>query len=402
MVMTMVGPGSIRAEIIELPQAGRPKVNSPKAGHGAGQESRQGRERLVQTHVVGVLAGEGSGPEVVGAALTVLAAVEAALPGHRFDVRHGGLIGDQAIAQTGQPLSEEVAEFCGQIFKERGAILAGARGNRFVYESRRRFHLNCKLNPLVPPTVPLAAHRMKPETLAGVNILVVRENLGGIYQGTWGESRSATQGAWAEQTFRYTEPQIQKIIHKAAALAHTRRGLLTVVTKPNGVPTISNLWLRCAREIAAAYQIPLRELEIDYAAFALIQDPRQFDVIVTPNLFGDILSDAGGVLLGSRGLCYGGSFSDTGAALYQTNHGAAHDLAGTNRANPVGQIYSLAMMLRESFGLPHAADAIHAAVEQVWRAGYRTADLAEPNCVTLGTHQFASHVAQAVCNRVPA
>ena len=169
-----------------------------------------------------------------------------------------------------------------------------------------------------------------------------------------------------------------------------------MVTKPNGVPTISNLWLRCAREIATAYQIPLRELEIDYAAFALIQDPRQFDVIVTPNLFGDILSDVGGVLLGSRGLCYGGSFSDTGVAIYQTNHGAAHDLAGTDRANPVGQIYSLAMMLRESFGLPREAIGIHAAVDQVWHKGVRTDDLAEPGCQSVGTQEMARLIAEAV------
>jgi 3-isopropylmalate dehydrogenase len=169
-----------------------------------------------------------------------------------------------------------------------------------------------------------------------------------------------------------------------------------LVVKPGGVPTISNLWSVCAREVASDFAVNIRELEIDNAAYQLVQDPHQFDVIVSPNLFGDILSDLGGVLLGSRGLCYGASFSCNKAAVYQTNHGAAHDLASTNRANPVGQIFSLAMMLRESFGLSEAADLIDAAVSEVWRQGWRTEDLSQTGCRVLGTREMATHVAESV------
>jgi 3-isopropylmalate dehydrogenase len=140
----------------------------------------------------------------------------------------------------------------------------------------------------------------------------------------------------------------------------------------------------------------LQELEIDNAAFQLIQNPRQFDVVVTSNLFGDVLADLGGVLLGSRGMCYGGSFAESGAAVYQTNHGAARELAGTDRANPVGQIMSLAMLLRESFDLNREAGLIEAAIADVWRQGLRTDDLAEAGCRLVGTREMGESVADAV------
>ncbi len=338
----------------------------------------------------------GGGPEVVEAALTVLRAVESLSSSPRFEVRMGGRIGNQAICEYGRPLSEEACQFCEEIFAQGGAILAGAGGDRFVYDARRRFELYCKLNPLIPPSVPLRAGRIRPEYTAGVDIMVVRENMGGVYQGAWGEHRTAGDGRIASQRFEYTERQIRQIVDVAVRLANDRRGELAVVVKPNGVPTISQLWIDCAREIAASHSIRLRELEIDYATFHMIQDPHRFDVVVTSNLFGDILSDVGGLLLGSRGLCYGGSFSASGAAIYQTNHGAALDLAGTDRANPVGQIHSLAMLLRDSFGMAREAENIHRAVESVWRSGVRTDDLREPGCRLVGTQEMGRLVAAAV------
>jgi 3-isopropylmalate dehydrogenase len=346
--------------------------------------------------VIGILPGEGVGPEMIGAAVRVLRAVEDVVPGFRCEVREGGLIGDAAIARDGTPLTPPVAQFCRDVFAAGGAILAGAGGDRFVYDCRREFGLYCKLNPLKPSRVALQASRMRPEVTAAVDILVVRENLGGVYQGEWELTGATGPHRSASQRFEYHESQVRDIVERAAQLAQTRRGGLTMVVKPNGVPTISQLWLDVARETALQAGVRLRELEIDYAAFQLLQDPRQFDVVVTPNLFGDILSDIGGVLLGSRGLCFGASYSKSGAAIYQTNHGAARDLAGTDRANPVGQIHSLAMLLRESFGRAQEARLIEAAVEHVWEAGMRTDDLAEPGARIVGTTEMTDCIVKAV------
>jgi len=346
--------------------------------------------------VLGILPGEGVGPELVGAAVRVLRAVEKVTPGFRCDVREGGLIGDAAIARDGTPLSPPVVQFCREVFSVGGAILAGAGGDRFVYDCRREFGLYCKLNPLRPSRVPLRASRMRLDVTEAVDILVVRENLGGVYQGEWEATGTDGRRRTASQRFEYHEFQVRDIVERAAALAQARRGSLTVVVKPNGVPTISQLWLDVAREIASRTGVQLRELEIDYAAFQLLQDPQQFDVVVTPNLFGDILSDIGGVLLGSRGLCFGASYSKGGRAIYQTNHGAARDLAGTDRANPVGQIHSLAMLLRESFGQVREARLIESAVEAAWRSGVRTDDLAEPGMRTVGTTEMTDCIVEAV------
>ena len=193
--------------------------------------------------------------------------------------------------------------------------------------------------------------------------------------------------------------QIRRILTVAGAIAQERRGEMTVVVKPGGIPTVSRLWSDCARDVARELSLRTREIEMDYAVYHLIQDPQMLDVVVTPNMFGDILSDAGGVLLGSRGLCHGASYSPTGAAVYQTNHGAAHDLAGTDRANPVGQIFALAMLLHESFGLVHEARLIEAAVADVWRNGYRTADVAEAGSRIVGTREMACRIADAAVHR---
>jgi 3-isopropylmalate dehydrogenase len=346
---------------------------------------------------IGVLKGEGIGPEVVGAALTVLGALESInWNNNRFHVSLGGAIGHDAVRECGQALSPGVHQFCTEVFAAGGAILAGPGAGRFVYDMRRQFDLFCKLNPLVTCRELRHAGCLKPDHTAEVDVLVVRENVAGVYQGRWNETSNNGDGRIAHHSFCYSETQVRRVLNVAAAIARERRGELTLVLKPSGMPTISRLWSDCARDVARECSIHIRELEIDYAVFHLIQNPREFDVIVTSNMFGDIMSDVGGVLLGSRGLCYGGSFSSAGAAVYQTNHGAAHDLAGTDRANPVGQIFSLAMLLRESFGLAREADLIEAAVVDVWRRGIRTADLREDGCRVVGTREMADRVADAV------
>jgi 3-isopropylmalate dehydrogenase len=226
-------------------------------------------------------------------------------------------------------------------------------------------------------------------------MLLVRENAAGIYQGQWQESTAPDGGRRTEQTFGYTEFEVRRILQVAAGIAAERRGILHVVIKDGGVPTISKLWRDCAEDIARATAIQCHILNVDLVAYLMVQHPEKFDVMVSPNLFGDILADLGGALLGSRALSFSGNFSAAGAAVYQTNHGAAYDLAGTNQANPAGQIYSLALLLRESFGLMREADIIESALAEVWRQGWRTADLVHDGN-PIGTKEMADRVAGEV------
>ncbi len=349
----------------------------------------------LRAYTIGVLAGEGIGPELIGVARQVLDAVSAvrSIP---FEIFEGGLIGLPAIAESGCALSEEVVRFCQSIFERGGAILAGAGGDRFVYDLRKQFDLFCKLNPLIPHPDLRSCSVVKPTVLEEVNVLVVRDNSGGVYQGQGTLARARSGVRQGEHCFAYDERQVQRLLRVAAAIAQQRSGKLTVVVKPNGIPAISQLWTESAEQVTDEFGIGLQMLEIDYAVFQLIQSPRAFDVIAAPNLFGDILADLGGVLLGSRGLCYGASFSETGAAVYQTNHGAAYDLAGSNRANPIAQVLALSMLLHESFGLTAEAALIEAAVTEVIRDGQRTFDIMASGCNLIGTQEMAKRIVQAI------
>jgi 3-isopropylmalate dehydrogenase len=338
--------------------------------------------------VLGVLEGEGVGPEVIRASLKVLAAVAATL-NRKFDIRIAERTG--AAVEPGG-----AAAFCARTFSEGGAVLAGPVGGRFVYDTRKRFDLFCKISPLQPRAELRGAGRLKPEWVCNADLLVVRENASGVYQGQWQEAVGPDGGRRAEHRFSYTESEVRRILEPASRIARHRRGEMTVVVKQAGVPAISALWRDCAAEIAPSAGVKLSVLDVDYAAYRFIQHAHDMDVVVAPNMFGDILSDLGGVLLGSRALTYSGNFAAGVAAIYQTNHGAAHDLAGSDKANPVGQMFALAMLLRESFGDLEAADLIEAAVHSVWRQGWRTADLAEPGCRLAGTQQMGDLVAAAV------
>ena len=334
------------------------------------------------------------GSEVIAGALSVLAALESA--GEvRFELRTGGIIGTEAEVRHGIPLSAEVTDFCRRVFADGGAVLAGPGGGRFVYDLRREFDLFCKISPLRVCPALIADNHIKPEYVRNVDILLIRENVAGLYQGCWQENSGQNGERKAEQSFSYTESEVLRILKVAARIAAERRGVLHVVIKDGGVPTISKLWRDCAVEIARTVPVQCQLLNVDLAAYLLLQHPQEFDVMVAPNLFGDILADLGGALLGSRALSFSGNFSTAGAAVYQTNHGAAYDLAGTSRANPAGQIYSLAMLLRESFGLMRQADIVEAALAEVWRQGWRTADLAHDGN-PIGTTEMADRVAGEV------
>jgi 3-isopropylmalate dehydrogenase len=344
---------------------------------------------------IGILPGEGIGPEVIETALGLLPAIERET-GLRFDLRTGGKIGRDAERLTGRPLPDDVVAFCESVFEAGGAILAGPGGGRFVYELRRRFDLFCKISPIIVSEAFVSVGRLKPAAVRGTDMLLVRENSGGAYFGESRESRTPEDGRLCEHAFRYGEREIRRIIEIGAKLAHQRRRQLTVVVKDGGLPALTALWRETAEDVATRAGLRASFVNIDLAAYQLIQYPRNFDVVVADNLFGDVLADVAAVLLGARGFSYSGNFSASGAAVYQTNHGGAVDIAGEDRANPIGQIQALGMMLRESFGLSREAAWVEQAVDEVLRQGFRTFDVAGEGSSVVGTREMGDRIASAV------
>jgi 3-isopropylmalate dehydrogenase len=316
--------------------------------------------------------------------------------GIKIAIQKGGAIGKEAESVCGKPLSPEIIDFCTTIFRKGGAILSGPGSGRFVYDLRKQFDLFCKMTPLVPFPVLRNAGMIRARATRNVNMLLVRENVSGIYQGDWKEKINENERRTAVHSFHYEDQEVLRILDVAARLADARKGKMTCVIKEGGIPSISRLWRDCATEVAAHNRIECTFLNVDLAAYLMIQNPLQFDVIVTSNLFGDILSDIGTVLLGSRALSYSGNFSGDSAAVYQTNHGCAFDLADKNQANPVGQILSLAMLLRESFGLVAEADLIRKAIVHVWKQGWRTSDLSGTGVRVAGTSEFGNLIADSI------
>jgi 3-isopropylmalate dehydrogenase len=350
--------------------------------------------------VIGVLPGEGIGPEIIDASIRLLAAIES-VTGLTFELRYGGKIGVDAVRESGQALTPAVTGFCADVFSAGGAIFCGPGGGRFVYDLRATFDLFCKLVPLQPLPALAGTGVLVPGAVRDVDILLIRENTGGLYVGETG-TEVTDGGTRAWHRFHYDEDEVDRILRLAIRAARLRRGQLCVVTKPAGVPGISGLWRSRAEALGRDAGIDLRILEIDNACYQIVADARSFDVIVAPNMFGDVLADGASVLLGSRGMSYSANYSPGGCAVYQTGHGAAYDLAGTDRANPVGQIQSLAMMLRESFGLPDIAQALVDATNAVLAAGVRTPDVLAAGCRSVGTRALASHIEAALLPRLVA
>jgi len=381
------------------------KTNADRTAHAQGAtlvEAATGRrssslEALV-TPVIGVLPGEGIGPDMLEAALMVLAAVKS-VSELKATIETGGPIGLEAEATDGRPLSDQVIEFCTDIFSRRGAILAGPGGGRFVYDLRREFDLYCKFSPLKPhPQLDDSGH-IRTHFLESIDIMIVRDNVAGLYLGRSDVSDSPTEGKCVAHQFSYTEVQVRRLIEAGARLAASRSRKVTVVVKASGLPQISELWSDVTAEVCEQLGVEYVLMDADHCAYQLIQNPQQFDVLIAANMLGDILADLGAVLLGSRGLSFSGNFSPNGDAVYQTNHGSAYDLMGQDRANPVAQIFALAMMLRQSFHLEDQAEQIEHAVAHVWKQGWRTEDLAMPNHRVVGTREFAALIADAIAGR---
>jgi 3-isopropylmalate dehydrogenase len=347
-----------------------------------------------QPFKLGILKGEGIGPEVIQSATDVLSAVME-VTGVRIDLITGGAIGIESEKTCNEPLSPAVKDFCSDIFMQGGAILCGPGGGRFVYDLRKEFDLFCKIVPVAPFSGLKNAGVIRRRHLANVDLILIRENISGIYQGSWNDSFHSGERR-AEHSFCYSEKETLRILEVGARIAESRAGKMTVVVKDGGIPTVSQLWRDCALVVADRQKVACEFINIDYAAYCLIQRANELDVLIAPNLFGDILSDVSAVLLGSRALSYSGNFSPSGDAVYQTNHGAAFDLVGLNVANPAGQLFSLAMLLRESFGLFHESELIRKAIHEVWKSGWRTSDMATDGHSVVGTSEMTRLIAEAV------
>jgi len=344
--------------------------------------------------LIGVVKGEGIGPEIIECTMRVLVAATSDTS-LRIRTCAGGAIGKEALRESGCLLTDETKEFFAGVFEQGGAVLCGPAGGRFVYELRSHFDLFCKIVPIRPLIRGADTAVLKRAALQDVDFLIVRENVGGVYMGRWWEERQGDEVV-ASHTFEYRSSQVERILRTAVRLAQGRRGKLTLVLKTGGMPAISRLWMNSLEEIGGKAGIQTELLEADNAAFQLINAARNFDVVVTSNMLGDILGDLSALLLGSRGLSFSGNFGPDRRAVYQTAHGAAYDLVGLNAANPVGQILSLVMLLRFHFGLSDLADRIETAVVRVLEAGWRTADLFSPGCKCVGTRELAERIAETV------
>ncbi|MFL5720236.1 MAG: 3-isopropylmalate dehydrogenase [Chloroflexota bacterium] len=365
------------------------------------------------TYRVATIAGDGVGPEVVGAARRVLNAAGARFG---FSVDWSDfLVGGAAIDAFGVAIRPEDVAACG----EADAILLGAVGGpkwsdpaaavrpeQALFALRGGLGLYANLRPVTVHPALAGASPVRPELLAGVDMLIVRELTGGIYFGERSESSGEAGARAALDTMPYAEHEIARIVRLAFELARTRRSGLTQVDKANVLAT-SRLWRRVTDEIAADFpDVRLNHQLVDSCAMLLVRRPADFDVIVTENLFGDILSDEAAVLAGSLGVLPSASLGERRTehgtfGLYEPIHGSAPDIAGQDIANPTGTILSAAMLLRTSLGRGDAADAVEAAVSAAIDAGWRTPDLADAadqddGLVVVGTTGFATAVVEAL------
>jgi 3-isopropylmalate dehydrogenase len=361
------------------------------------------------TYTIAVLPGDGIGPEVIGQAVRVLQTVADRF-GHTFATTEA-LVGVVAIEAEGDAISDATMELC----QRSDAILFGAVGGtarfegpdskvqpeRALFRLRKDLQLFANLRPVRPLDALLDASTIKSQFLQGTDLLVVRELTGGLYYGKPSEIRETAQGLEAIDTLIYTEAEIERILRTAFELARGRRKKVTSVDKAN-VLSSSRLWRRTAERIAPDYpDVTLDHLLVDTCAMQLIRRPAGFDVIVTENMFGDILTDEASMLAGSMGMLPSASLGTRKTAhgffgLYEPIHGTAPDIAGQDKANPIAAILTAALMLRYSFSLTREAEAIEAAVAHVIDDGYRTEDLGQSGKKTVGTKEMGSLVADAI------
>lgn len=348
---------------------------------------------------IAVIKGDGIGPEIVEGAQTVLDAVSGKY-GHKFnytDVYMGGC----AIDKFGEPLPQKTIDIC----KKSDSVLLGAVGGpkwdncpqrpeAGLLGIRKALELYANLRPSILKAPLKAASPLKDEKLKnGLDVMVVRELTGGIY---FGERHKAEDGSWASDEEKYSVEEVKRIGKIAFETAMLRNKRLVSVDKANVLES-SRLWRKTITEMSKDYpEVSLSHMYVDNAAMQLAINPSQFDVIVTSNIFGDILSDLSSAIAGSIGMLPSASLGASKCGMYEPIHGSAPDIAGMDTANPIATIISAAMMLEMSFGLSDEAKAINAAVDKVLDMGYRTTDIMSDGMKKVGCKEMARLIAENI------
>ena len=350
---------------------------------------------------IALIRGDGIGPEVVEEAVQVLQTVGDKF-GHRFsfvEVQMGGC----AIDAVGKSYPDGTAELC----RSCDAVLLGAVGGpkwghstnpekrpeTALLSIRKDLGLYANLRPAALRPALSQACPLKEETAQkGIDLMMVRELTGGIYFGRKERYQTEDRGEEASDRMAYSELEIERIGRRAFELARMRRNKVSSVDKANVLET-SRLWRSVMHRLAQEYpDVAYEDVLVDNAAMQLVKDPAQFDVVVTENMFGDILSDEASMITGSIGLLPSASIGDSAPGLYEPIHGSAPDIAGQDKANPIATILSVAMMLRYSFQLSQEAQAVEAAVDAVLNEGWRTADIAAAGQPAIGTREMGKRI----------
>ena len=364
------------------------------------------RRFAMELHIV-CIPGDGIGPEIVAEAKKVLNKVAEKF-GHKLDMKDV-LMGGASIDAYGVPLTDETVAAA----KAADAVLMGSIGGDPNTSSwyqlppdrrpeagllgiRKALNLFANLRPAYLYPELAAACPLKEEiSRAGFDMLIMRELTGGLY---FGERRTVTENGVrrAVDTLTYDENEIRRIAVKGFEIARKRRGKVSSVDKANVLDS-SRLWRAVVNEVAKDYpDVKLEHVLVDNCAMQLVKDPAQFDVILTENMFGDILSDEASMVTGSIGMLSSASLNDTKFGLYEPSHGSAPDIAGKDAANPIATVLSAAMMLRYSFDLDAEADAVEEAVRQVLKDGYRTGDIMSKGCTLVGCRQMGDLLAERI------
>lgn len=350
-----------------------------------------------------VIKGDGIGPDIVEQAIKVLGVVGEKY-GHTFSYDEV-LAGGAAIDATGHPLPQETIDVC----KNSDSVILGAVGGpqwdhlpgdlrpeKALLGLRSALGLYANLRPAVMYKELQAACPIKDEIIGeGLDIMVVRELTGGIYFGERGQG-TGDNGAYSYDTMMYSENEVERIARNAFDIAMKRGKKLTSVDKANVLEN-SRLWRKVVLEVAKDYpEVELNHLYVDNAAMQLVINPKQFDTIVTGNMFGDILSDEASMITGSIGMLPSASLGETKIGMYEPIHGSAPDIAGQDKANPIATVLSMAMMLRYSFDLEEEACSIEKAVERVLAAGYRTGDIMSSGGKLVGTIEMGRLICEQI------
>ncbi len=356
-----------------------------------------------QIRRIAVLSGDGIGPEVTFWGIKALKMVAKGF-NHQF-IFEKGLIGHAAIEETGKPLPEETISIC----KGAHAILLGAVGHpkydndpsakvrpeQGLLKIRKELGLYANLRPIKIFESLLGASSLKEEILKGTDILFYRELTGGIY---FGKREKSLDGKTAYDTMSYSEMEVERITRMAFEAAQKRNGIVHSVDKANVLDS-SRLWRATVNKIANEYpDVQLNHMFVDNMAMQLIRDPKQFDVVITGNMFGDILTDEASQISGSLGLLPSASLGKH-VGLFEPVHGSAPDIAGKNKANPMATILSAAMLLRHAFDMEEEAAIVETAISDVLNKGYRTTDLANENTdqeMILGTDQIGNQIMEVL------